>query len=92
MVSNNNKKKRLLCESESFLIERRTLILKNDGKSCFSYETKASFPLFQWGEWVYDAQLRKKWLLCESVFILIDRRTLILKLLKREAFFMKPNH
>ena len=49
--------------------------------------------LYQWGEWVYDAQLwKEKRLLCESVFVQIDRRTLILKTVERWAFFMKPKH
>ena len=66
------------------LIERQTLILKNGGKWTFSYETKASVLLSQWEEQVYGTQSGKeRWLLCELVFIPIDRRTSILKLVER---------
>ena len=57
MVSNHEKKKRLLYESVLTLIDIWTVILKNGGKRSFSYKTKASIHLSQWGEWVYDTQL-----------------------------------
>ena len=45
---------------------------KNGRKKSFSYETKALVLLSQWGQWVYGAQSGKeRWLLCESMFILI---------------------
>ena len=50
------KERRLLCESEFVLIEKRSLIPKNRGKKSFSYETKDQCHLPQWGEWVYGAQ------------------------------------
>ena len=66
-------KRRLLHESIFILIDRLNLILKNDRKWSFSYETKALIHLSEWGEWVYCAQSWKEMrLLCESMFILID--------------------
>ena len=42
-------------------------------------------------EWICGAQLLKeKRLLCESVFIPIEKWTLILKMIKRDVFLMKP--
>ena len=35
---------------------------------------------------------KERGLLCESMFIPIERRTLILKMAEREAFLMKPKH
>ena len=35
---------------------------------------------------------KKRWLLSESMFVLIEMRTSILKLVRREAFLMKPKH
>ena len=62
---------------------------KSDKKRSFSYETKAS----QQGEWIYGTQsLKEKRLLCESVFIVIERRALILKKVQRKVFLMKPKH
>ena len=75
------------------LINRRTLVPKNGGKKSFSYETKASIHLSQWGEWICGAQsLKERRLLCESVFIPIEKWTLILKMVEREVFLMKPRH
>ena len=64
---------------------------KNGGKWSFSHETKASIPLSQWGEWIFGAQPFKVRLLCESVFVQIDDWKLILKIVEREVFLMKPN-
>ena len=66
---------------------------KYGSKRIFSCESKASIHLSQWGEWICGAQpLKEKRLLCESVFILIERRTLIQKMVEREVFLMKPRH
>ena len=35
---------------------------------------------------------KKRRLLCESVFVQIDKRTLIQKMVEREVFLMKPMH
>ena len=36
--------------------------------------------------------INRKEILCESMFVQIDRRMLILKMTKSEAFYMKPKH
>ena len=72
------KKRILLRESVFITIDIWTLILKNGGKWGFSYETKASIHLSQWGEWIWGAQsLKESRLLCESMFIQIERQSLI---------------
>ena len=44
-------------------------------------------------EWIYDAQsLKERRLLCESVFIPIEKWTLILKMAEREVFLIKQRH
>ena len=44
-------------------------------------------------EWIYGAQLLKeKRLLCESMFIPIEKCTIILKMVEREVFHMKTRH
>ena len=61
-------------------IDKWTLILKIGAKWSFSYETKASTHLSQWGECAYGVQLwKERRLLRESMFTTFDRRTLILK-------------
>ena len=62
-------------------------------KKVFPMKPKHWNHLSQWGECVYDAQsLKERRLLCESMFIAIERRTSTLKLVIREAFLMKPKH
>ena len=64
---------------------------KNGRKGCFSYETKAwiSFiPIRRIRLWCLIT--KKKRLLCDSVFVKIDQRTLILKMVEREVFLMTP--
>ena len=54
---------------------------------------KHQYHLSQWGECVYGAQsLKERRLLMESVFIPIEKWTIILKMAKREVFLMKPKH
>ena len=66
---------------------------KNGTKGCLSCWTKASIHISQRGEWVYGTQSwREMRILCESMFVLIDIQTLIIKMMEREAFFMKPEH
>ena len=44
-------------------------------------------------EWICGAQLlKKRRLLFESMFILIEKWTSILKMVEREVFHMKPRH
>ena len=74
------KERRLLCESVLIQIDRRTLILKIGGKRSFSYETKASMlfiPIRRMSLWCQSWTERR--LLCELIFVPIDRQTLNLK-------------
>ena len=62
-------------------------------REVFLMKPKHQYHLSQWGERVYDAQSwNEGGLLCESLFILIEIRTSIPKLVIREAFLMKPKH
>ena len=45
----------------------------------FPMKPKHQYHLSQSGECVYGAQLWKEWILCESMFVLIDKQTLIAK-------------
>ena len=58
-------------------MERKALLMK----------PKHQCDISQWVEWVYGAQSwkEKRWL-CESVFILIDRWTMILKSGRERCF------
>ena len=52
---------------------------------------KLEYHLSQLGECVYGAQSWKdRRLVCDSKFVQIDKRTLILKMVEKEAFPMKP--
>ena len=74
------KEKRLLCESMFIPIKILTLILKLVEKEVFPMKPKHQYCLSQWVECVYAAKsLKERRLLCESMFIAIDRRTLIPK-------------
>ena len=66
------------------MVERKAFLLK----------PKYQWLLSQWGEYVYGAQSwKKRRLLRESVFALIDRWALTLKkMVGRKAFIMKPKH
>ena len=73
------------------LIDKWTLTLKNGRKRSLSYETKASIPLSQRGEWIPGSQsLNERRLLYESVFIPIEWQTLTLEIVEREVFLMQP--
>ena len=64
---------------------------KNGRKTRFSYESKHRNHLSQWGEYVYGAQSwKERRLLCKSMFITIERRTSILKMVEREVFPSNP--
>ena len=74
-------------------IESRTLILKIVIREIFLLKPKHQYHLSQRGECFYDAKsLKERRLLCQSMFFLIERRTLILKMVIREVFVMKPKH
>ena len=62
------------------LIDRWTLILKNRGKKSFVYETKAlTLFILMRKISLWFPIMKKKRLLCETVFIPIDKWILILK-------------
>ena len=87
------KGRRLLCESVPISIDKWNLALKNDGARSFSYETKSLMSFILSGEWVYGDQLwKERGLLCESVFVLIDKWTLCIKINGKKAFLLKPKY
>ena len=56
-------------------------------KKAFFMKPKHQCHLSQWVERASGAQTwKKRRLLCESVFVPIDRRALILKMVEREVF------
>ena len=62
-------------------------------KEAFLMKPKHRNHLSQWGECVCGAQSWKEMrLLCESLFIQIEKWTLILKMVEREVFLTKPMH
>ena len=66
---------------------------KNGRKRSFPYETKApiSFvPMRRMCLWC--PIIKRKRLLCESVFIPIEKQTLIQKMAEWEVFLMEPKH
>ena len=66
---------------------------KNGRKTRFSYETKASKSLIAIGKCVDSDQSRKeRRLLCESMFITIEKRTSTLELVIKEVFIIKLKH
>ena len=74
-------------------IDGWTLILKIVKEEAFFMKPKVQYHFFLGGEWICGAQsLEERTLLCEFVFILIKRRTLILKIVEREVFLKKPKH
>ena len=62
-------------------------------REVFLQKPKHQYHLSQLGECVYSAQYwKKRRFLCESIFVQVDTRTLILKMVSREVFRMKPKH
>ena len=60
-------------------------------RKVFVKKPKHQYHQSQWGECVYDAQSwKERRLLCESIFILIERQTLILKMVEIEVFLLYP--
>ena len=89
----NNEKKKIIMWIRVYPNWKMNFVSKKWWEMKFSYETKASILLSYWGEWVYSAQSGKeRWLLYESIFILIDKWTLILKNGRKISFPMKPKH
>ena len=57
-------------------------------RDVFHKKPKQQYHLSHQRECLYDTQSLKEWeLLCESLFIPIERRTLIQKLVEKEVFF-----
>ena len=93
MTPNHEKKRWLLCESMFTPIEIRASILRKLIREVFRMNPKHQYHLSQRGERVYDAQSWNEMrLLYESTFILIEKRTLILKLATREVSLMNPKN
>ena len=74
-------------------IDRWTLILKTAESEVLPMKPKHQYNLSQWGNCVYGAQLWKGIrLLRESMFILINKWTLILEIVGSKVSLMKPRH
>ena len=72
---------------------KQTSIPKLVEREVFLMKPKHQNHLSLWGECVYGAQSWSEWrLLCESVLVQNDRPTLILKIVAREVFLLKPKH
>ena len=71
-------------------IGRWNLIIKRGGEWFFllNQSVNVIYPN-EGNEFMAPIMKKKKRLLCESMFVPIDRQTLILKMMEREAFFMK---
>ena len=62
-------------------------------REVFVIKPKHQYHQSQRGECVYDAQSwKERRLLCESMFIPIERWTSILKMVIRDVFLMNPKH
>ena len=87
------KERRLLYESVFVPIDKWTLTIKNSGKRSSSYRTKESMPFIPMSRMsLWHQSWKEKRLLCESMFVLIDRQTLIQKMVGKKAFLLKPKH
>ena len=74
-------------------MERRTLILNVVEIEVFLIVPKHQNRLSQQWVCVYYAQpWKERRLLCESMFIPVERRTLILNMAEREVFLIIPRH
>ena len=71
----------------------KTNFKSKNGTNKVSYVTKASIQLSQWVESICVAQsLKERILLCESMFIPIEKWALVLRKAQREVFPVKPKH
>ena len=62
-------------------------------KEAFFMKPKHQCLVSQLGEYVYGSSSCKEMrLLCESVFVQINGRALILEMVEREVFLIKPKH
>ena len=70
-----------------------TSILKFVIREAFLMKPRHQYHLSQRGEWTCGGEsLKESRLLCESKFIQIERKTLVLKMVEREVFVTKPKH
>ena len=64
---------------------------KNGNKKSFSYETKASISLILTRRMcLWHPSRKERRLFYKSMFVQIDRRTLILKMVRGDVFLKKP--
>ena len=85
------KRNEIIIASMFIPIERQTSILKMVEGEVFLMKAKQQNRLSQQGECVFSAQSREeRILLCESMFIPIERWTWILKMVEKQVFLMKP--
>ena len=85
--------RRLLSNSVFIPTERQTSVLKMVERQVFLMKPNHQYNSSQWEKFVYGAQSwNEKILLCEFVFITIERRTSILKMVEIVIFSIKPNH
>ena len=83
----------VFCESVVVQIDKWTLILKMVERDVFPMKAKHQYHLSQWEKSVYGGQSQKnRRLLCESIFVQIDRWALIRRMVEIEVFFMKLKH
>ena len=74
-------------------VENWTLNPEMIEREVFPMKPRHQYHLSQRGEWICGAQsLKERRLLRESMFIQIERQTLILKMIAREVFLTKPKH
>ena len=86
-------RKEIITWIQVYPIEKRTSILKMVEKEVLLLNPRQQNRLSQYEEWVYSAQSRKeRRLLCESMFISMEIRTSILKIVEIEIVLMKPKH
>ena len=63
------------------------------GRKACIIKLKHQCHLSQWREWVYGTKSwKERWLWCESMFVVIDERTLTLKNRGRRSFSYEPKH
>ena len=87
MIHNHEKKRDYhvnLCLSK---LTNEFWFWKMGGREAFLMKPMHQYHLSQWGEWVYDSQSwKERRLLHESMFIQIDKWTLILKNGEKRSF------
>ena len=87
------KERRLLCKSMFIPIKRWTAIPKMVEIEVSLLKPKHQYHLSQWGECVDGAQSwKEKRLLCEFMFIPIERWTSVLKMVEIEVSVLKSKH